>query len=50
MDRLNSIELAPFKALMNKGIGVMVAHLYVPSLESGKGIPLLFLKILLQDY
>ncbi|KIC65147.1 glycoside hydrolase family 3 protein [Chryseobacterium taiwanense] len=40
LDRFNSIELAPFKALMNKGIGgVMVAHLYVPSLESGKGIP-----------
>ncbi|MGE4512961.1 MAG: glycoside hydrolase family 3 protein [Chryseobacterium sp.] len=40
LERLNSIELAPFKALMNKGIGgVMVAHLYVPSLESGKGIP-----------
>lgn len=40
MDRLNTTELAPFKALMNKGIGgVMVAHLYVPSLESGKGIP-----------
>ncbi|CAM3069244.1 glycoside hydrolase family 3 protein [Chryseobacterium flavum] len=40
LDRLNSVELAPFKALMDKGIGgVMVAHLYVPSLESGKGIP-----------
>ncbi|PKF72382.1 glycoside hydrolase family 3 protein [Chryseobacterium sp. PMSZPI] len=40
LDRLNTIELAPFKALMDKGIGgVMVAHLYVPSLESGKGIP-----------
>lgn len=40
IDRLNTVELAPFKALMNKGIGgVMVAHLYVPSLESGKGIP-----------
>lgn len=40
LERLNSIELAPFKALMNKGIGgVMVAHLYVPALESGKGIP-----------
>ncbi|SIR18233.1 glycoside hydrolase family 3 protein [Chryseobacterium sp. RU33C] len=38
--RLNTVELAPFKALMNKGIGgVMVAHLYVPGLESGKGIP-----------
>lgn len=40
LDRLNNIELAPFKALMKEGIGgVMVAHLYVPSLESGKGIP-----------
>lgn len=40
LDRLNTVELAPFKALMDKGIGgVMVAHLYVPSLESGKGIP-----------
>ena len=40
LNRLNEIELAPFKALMSKGIGgVMVAHLYVPALESGKGIP-----------
>ena len=40
LERLNEVELAPFKALMDKGIGgVMVAHLYVPSLESGKGIP-----------
>jgi beta-glucosidase-like glycosyl hydrolase len=40
LDRLNNIELAPFKDLMDKGIGgVMVAHLYVPVLESGKGIP-----------
>jgi beta-glucosidase-like glycosyl hydrolase len=40
LDRLNTIELAPFKALMKEGIGgVMVAHLYVPALESGKGIP-----------
>lgn len=39
-ERLDAVELAPFKALMNKGIGgVMVAHLYVPSLESEKGIP-----------
>ncbi|MNX83937.1 putative lipoprotein YbbD precursor [compost metagenome] len=40
MERLEKTELAPFKALMDKGIGgVMVAHLYVPSLESEKGIP-----------
>ncbi|MDN4014659.1 glycoside hydrolase family 3 N-terminal domain-containing protein [Chryseobacterium gambrini] len=40
LERLNNVELAPFKALMNKGIGgVMVAHLYVPALEPNKGIP-----------
>ncbi|MBS1573250.1 MAG: glycoside hydrolase family 3 protein [Bacteroidetes bacterium] len=40
LERLNNIEIAPFKALMDKGIGgVMVAHLYVPALEKGKGIP-----------
>ncbi|MBV6878342.1 glycoside hydrolase family 3 protein [Epilithonimonas ginsengisoli] len=40
IERLEKTELAPFKALMDKGIGgVMVAHLYVPSLESKKGIP-----------
>ncbi len=40
MERLEKTELAPFKALMNQGIGgVMVAHLYVPSLENEKGIP-----------
>lgn len=40
MKRLEEVELAPFKALMNKGIGgVMVAHLYVPSIETEKGIP-----------
>lgn len=38
--RLNEVELAPFKALINKGIGgVMVAHLYVPALEKRAGIP-----------
>ena len=40
LKRLNEIELAPFKELMNKGIGgVMVAHLYIPALEKEKGIP-----------
>lgn len=40
LERLNNVELAPFKALMDKGIGgVMVAHLYVPALEPAKGIP-----------
>lgn len=40
LDRLNEVELAPYKTLIHEGIGgVMVAHLYVPALESGKGIP-----------
>ena len=40
LERLNSVELAPFKALLEKKIGgVMVAHLYVPTLEKKKGIP-----------
>lgn len=40
IDRLNNTELAPFKALMDKNVGgVMVAHLYVPALESKSGIP-----------
>ncbi len=40
LNRLNTIELAPFRALADKGIGgLMVAHLYVPALEKGKDIP-----------
>lgn len=40
IDRLKKIELAPFKTLVDKGIGgVMVAHLYVPSLEPREGVP-----------
>ena len=40
LERLNSVELAPFKALLDKKIGgVMVAHLYEPTLEKKKGIP-----------
>ncbi len=40
LERLNSLELAPFKALLDKKIGgVMVAHLYVPALEKQSGIP-----------
>jgi len=33
--RLDSIELAPFKKLINSGLsGIMVAHLYIPALEN----------------
>lgn len=40
LKRLDEVELAPFKALTDKGIGgVMVAHLYVPALEKHPGVP-----------
>lgn len=39
-ERLDSLELAPFKSLFNKGLqAVMVAHLYIPALDSTKGTP-----------
>ena len=39
-ERLDSIELKPFKKLINKGISsVMVAHLNIPSLENRTGHP-----------
>lgn len=40
ISRLDSIELYPFKALIDKGIdGVMVAHLQVPALEKEEHRP-----------
>jgi beta-N-acetylhexosaminidase len=40
MNRLDSIELYPFRQLIsNKVGGIMVAHLHVPSLDSAKNIP-----------
>lgn len=50
LKRLNAIEIAPFKALMNKGIGgVMVAHLYVPALEKQEGVPASVSKSIVTD-
>jgi beta-glucosidase-like glycosyl hydrolase/CubicO group peptidase (beta-lactamase class C family) len=38
--RIDSVELYPYKSLINKGLaGVMVAHLNIPSLESKSGYP-----------
>ena len=38
--RLDSIELYPFRALVDQGVGsVMVAHLQVPALESRENFP-----------
>lgn len=39
-ERLDSIELYPFKKLIKAGLGsVMVAHLYIPALDNEKNIP-----------
>lgn len=39
-DRLDTLELFPFKQLINNGIGgVMIAHLYVPALDNTKKLP-----------
>lgn len=36
-ERIDSIELYPFKALVDSGVGsIMVAHLYIPSLDKTK--------------
>jgi len=40
MERLNSVELYPFKKLMSEGLGsVMVAHLSIPVLDSTYNLP-----------
>jgi len=37
--RLDSLELYPFKKLINHGLGsMMIAHLYIPSLDSTKNL------------
>jgi len=43
--RLNDVELYPFKKLINAGLsGVMIAHLDIPSLEPQKGLAATFSK------
>lgn len=38
--RLDSLELYPFKVLMNEGLGsIMLAHLFVPALDNTENIP-----------
>ena len=40
MERLDSVELYPFKMLVDQGVGsIMVAHLDVPALEKNKNTP-----------
>ena len=39
-ERLDSVELVPFKSLINNGItGIMPGHLWVPALDSNKFLP-----------
>ena len=39
-ERLNSVEILPFKMLIDEGLGsVMVAHLYIPQLDNTKDLP-----------
>ena len=39
-DRLNNMELIPFKQLIDHGLGsIMVAHLNIPSLDNQKDLP-----------
>lgn len=50
IDRLDQVELAPYKNLIKEGIGgVMVAHLYVPALEKGANIPASISKSIITD-
>jgi beta-glucosidase-like glycosyl hydrolase/CubicO group peptidase (beta-lactamase class C family) len=48
--RMDSVELYPFKALINAGeMGVMIGHLYVPSLDSMKNTPATLSKSVITD-
>tara|TARA_B110000503_G_scaffold120877_1_gene183930 strand:- start:5818 stop:8784 length:2967 start_codon:yes stop_codon:yes gene_type:complete len=39
-ERLDSMELAPFRTLTDAGVGAMMAaHLYIPALDSTPGLP-----------
>ena len=48
--RLKSVELYPFKFLINKGLGsIMVAHLYIPALDNTKNLPSTLSKKIITD-
>lgn len=49
-ERLDDIELYPFKELINKGInGVMVAHINIPSLDNTPDLPTTLSKPVITD-
>lgn len=48
--RLDSIELFPFRKLINEGIGsIMTAHLSLPSLDSTSGLPSTLSPVIIKD-
>lgn len=50
LDRLNEMDLPPFRALTDAGIwAVMTAHIEVPALEVTKGVPSSFSKGVIED-
>ncbi len=50
MDRMNSVELVPFKNAIDKGVmSVMIAHLAFPELESQPNIPASLSPAIVQD-
>src|SRR5690554_62500 len=49
-EELDSVELKPFKALVDNGIwGMMTAHMHIPILEPKDGIPTSFSKVVIED-
>jgi len=49
-ERLDAIELPPFKAAIDAGVGaVMTAHLFIPALEPQKGLPATLSPAILND-
>ncbi|TKD59119.1 glycoside hydrolase family 3 N-terminal domain-containing protein [Flavobacterium sp. ASW18X] len=50
-ERLDSIELYPFKKMIDTGISsIMVAHLNIPALEPKKGLPSSLSKKIIKEY
>ncbi len=49
-ERLDSMELYPFRALINKGLkSMMVAHIEIPALDSGKNVSASISKNIVKD-
>jgi beta-N-acetylhexosaminidase len=50
LDRLQSLELLPFRAAMQAGVdGIMTAHVYLPAIESQADLPATLSKTVLTD-